>query len=461
MDKDNICKNHPYRKASRKCFYCKEPICTTCQILKSHHYFCSKKHYRLFMIQELKSKLLASVKKFQSGFKTGWTKIKSHPSYVIYSLLGIGLLVSFILNAVNLSQLKKMQREIYGVRKSVQTSDSVRTVEEMARHIDTLTVYSPPANAMVIQNRFDIDGESDNNRVVTLSLNGELLEALLVKDGKFSFKNVKAKPGDNNFVVRSISEDGSGVVLEKINFTYATPTPSYLAKDFSRGGLDEKRIALTFDGDYEDNITSEILDILKEENVRCTLFITGRFMRRYGDLVKRMMEENHVIGNHTWTHPHLTSFEKNRKHDTLPDISEKLLHQELMKTAELFYQITRKKMAPYWRAPYGEHNAEIRTWAAGAGFRQIGWTLGKSWADGMDTLDWVADTSATYYHSADEIAEKIITFGDGKKSGANGAVILMHLGSQRNGDYPHLKLPQIIQEMKKKGYTFVTIPEML
>ncbi len=461
MEKDKICKNHPYRKASRKCYYCKEPICTTCQILKSHHYFCSERHYRLFMLQGLKSKLLGFFGKIQKGVRSARVKIKSKPSNLIYILLGLGLLVSIVLNIMNQSQLRKMQREIYGVQKSVQAADSAKTVEEMARHIDTLTVYSPPANAMVIQNRFDIDGESENNRVVTLSLNGELLQALLVKNRKFSFKNVKAKPGDNKFVVRSISEDGSGVVLEEINFKYATPTPSYLARDFSRGSLSEKKIALTFDGDYEDNITTEILDILKQENIRCTLFITGRFMRRYGDLVKRMVRENHVIGNHTWTHPHLTSFETNRKHETLPGISEKMLQQELMKTAELFYQVTGKKMSPYWRAPYGEHNAEIRTWAAGAGFRQIGWTLGKSWEDGMDTLDWVADTTASYYYSADEIAEKIIHFGEGKKSGANGAVILMHLGSQRNSDYPHLKLPLIIREMKKKGYEFVTVPEML
>ncbi|MFZ5517102.1 MAG: polysaccharide deacetylase family protein [Candidatus Zhuqueibacterota bacterium] len=409
----------------------------------------------------MKTKLLKFLKKVVEFGKVTWKKLKALPVNWIYVLLSFGLLVSIIWNVVNFSQLKRMQRELFGERRYGLASDSARTAEELARHIDTLTVHSRPANAMVIQNRFDIEGESENNRVVTLSLNGELLQALLVKDSKFSFRNVEAKPGDNTFVVRSISEDGSGVVLEEINVNYAMPIPSALAKDFSRGSMEEKKIALTFDGDYEDNITTEILDILKQENVRCTIFVTGRYIRRYGDIVKRMGEDHHVIGNHTWTHPHLTSFEKNRRHDTLPGISEQLLQQELLKTAELYYQVTGKRMAPYWRAPYGEHNATIRSWAAGVGFRQIGWTLGKSWDDGMDTLDWVADTSASYYHSADEIAEKVLHFGEGKNTGANGAVILMHLGSQRNGDYPHLKLPQIIQEMKRRGYTFVTVPEML
>jgi peptidoglycan/xylan/chitin deacetylase (PgdA/CDA1 family) len=79
----------------------------------------------------------------------------------------------------------------------------------------------------------------------------------------------------------------------------------------------------------------------------------------------------------------------------------------------------------------------------------------------MDTLDWVTDKSAKTYHSADEIAEKILSFGERELYGANGAIILMHLGSERNDDYPHLKLPQIIQQFKARGYQFVTIPEML
>jgi peptidoglycan/xylan/chitin deacetylase (PgdA/CDA1 family) len=249
--------------------------------------------------------------------------------------------------------------------------------------------------------------------------------------------------------------------LEEITFKYGMPTPSFLAKDFTRGSLDEKKIALTFDGDYLDNVTEEILDILKQENIKCTIFLTGRYIHRFSDIVKRMLADGHEIGNHTWTHPHLTTFEKNRKHQTLPTVAKELVQHELLKTSELFYQITAHKMMPYWRAPFGEHNAEIRQWAGEAGFRQIGWTLGKDWKNGMDALDWVADTSAAIYYTADEIADKIITFGDSQKTGANGAIILMHLGTERKGDYPHLRLPFVIEELKKRGYRLVKISELL
>jgi len=314
---------------------------------------------------------------------------------------------------------------------------------------------------MIIRNRFDIEGQAEDNRVMTLSANGRLIETTLVQKGTFVFKDIRAKPGDNHFVVRSISEDGTNIIIEEIKFKYGTPTRFFLARDFSRGSLAEKKIALTFDGDYLDNVTVEILDILKDENVRCNMFLTGRYMRRYGGLVKRMMADGHEIGNHSWTHPHLTTFEQNRLHETLPAITFEVIQQELMKTAELFYQITGKRMAPYWRSPYGEHNTEIRGWAATVGFRHIGWTVGRNWDEGMDTLDWVADKTATTYHSADEIAEKILSFADKNSYGANGAVILMHLGTQRTDDYPHLKLPYIIQQLKKRGYQFVTISEML
>ena len=107
-----------------------------------------------------------------------------------------------------------------------------------------------------------------------------------------------------------------------------------------------------------------------------------------------------------------------------------------MRTAELYKAVTGKEMNKLWRAPYGEHNYEIRQWAAEVGYRHIGWTVGKNWEEGMDTMDWVADKNSPAYHSADEVVEKILAFGNGNKEGANGTIILMHLGTTRErGDF--------------------------
>ena len=118
-------------------------------------------------------------------------------------------------------------------------------------------------------------------------------------------------------------------------------------------------------------------------------------------------------------------------------------------------------MRKYWRAPFGEHNRDIRTWAAELGYRHVGWTVGRDWEHNMDTLDWVADKNSSVYHTAEEIVEKIINFGNGDEYGANGAIVLMHLGTSREEDQPHKLLPRIIDQMRDNGYTFVTISEMM
>jgi len=460
-----FCKNHPDRVAKRKCYTCKQPVCSECQIQKSHHIFCSQSCYRSYIINRLSSSQTEQliIVQLKKALYLVWSKIEKTPGYLLTtSLLAAGLILSVVISIFSIHRVQTLERRIHDIQQvDSWIADTSRSVAEIAKDIDTLTIISPPANAMIIRNKFDIEGQAEDNRVITLSANGKLIHTTLVEKGKFSFKNIEAKPGDNHFLIRSISEDGSNIIIEEIKFKYGKPTPSFLARDFSRGSLVEKTIALTFDGDYLNNVTAEILDILKQENVKCTMFLTGRYMRRYADMVQRMVAEGHEIGNHSWTHPHLTTFEQIRLHQTLPDVTQEVVQQELLKTAELFRQITGKKMAPYWRAPYGEHNAEIRNWAAAAGFRHIGWTVGRNWEDGMDTLDWVADKTATTYHSADEIAEKILTFADKNTYGANGVIILMHLGTQRSDDYPHLKLPFIIQQLKQNGYQFVTVSEML
>ena len=100
-------------------------------------------------------------------------------------------------------------------------------------------------------------------------------------------------------------------------------------------------------------------------------------------------------------------------------------------------------------------------WAAEAGFKHVGWTVGQGWEESMDTLDWVADKNSTAYRSAEEIAEKILNYGKGRNTGANGAIILMHLGSEREDDFPHKKLPEIIDGLKQDGYQLLTISKIL
>jgi peptidoglycan/xylan/chitin deacetylase (PgdA/CDA1 family) len=172
-------------------------------------------------------------------------------------------------------------------------------------------------------------------------------------------------------------------------------------------------------------------------------------------LAKRIVSEGHEVANHTDTHPRLTTYKDNRRQRTLRSVKESYLRQELKRAAEKFYSLTGKEMAPYWRAPYGEHNSEIRKWAKDSGYLHIHWTNGRNWREGLDTIDWLADPNSQAYTSSKETKERIL------KNVSNGSIILMHLGTKRKKDPIHKRLEEMIEELRLKGYKLVTISELI
>ena len=243
--------------------------------------------------------------------------------------------------------------------------------------------------------------------------------------------------------------------------TRPRPLPRVEADDITRGDLTVREVAFTFDGGDEANVAGEILDILWARRIQTTIFLTGQFIRVYPALVRRMVDEGHEVGNHTDAHPHLTTYEKNHHQQTLPNVTREFLVGQLRRAEESVRRLTGRAMAPYWRAPYGEHNAEIRAWAAEAGYRHISWTRGAGTAEDLDTRDWVADRSSRIYRSREEIATRILEFGRGRPEGLNGGVVLMHLASHRKTDRPHEGLPQLLRTLQGQGYRIVTVSELL
>jgi len=287
------------------------------------------------------------------------------------------------------------------------------------------------------------------------------VRVLLPEGGRFRFRDVLLHRGQNKLEVRALTPDGDVSVLETLVLTYGGPPLSYLAKDFTRGPQERKEIALTFDGGSINNAAEDILNILKENGVKGTFFLTGEFIQKYPNTVRRIAGEGHDAGNHTWSHPHLTTFAQEGRHQTLPGLSADRIRSELEKTAALFKRVTGQPMASIWRAPFGEVNPEILRWAAEAGFKHVGWTPGRGWEESMDTMDWVADRNSKSYRTADEIAAKILNSARKGGSAFNGAIILMHLGTERKDDQPHRKLPDILSGLKKEGYRTVKVSEML
>jgi len=217
-------------------------------------------------------------------------------------------------------------------------------------------------------------------------------------------------------------------------------------KDFfevSKIQTDEKIVCLTFDGGFYANRVDSILEILKRENIKATFFLTGEFIKRYPEKTKEITE-NFEVGNHTFSHPHLTTYEINRKQNTLNTINQIKLIEELILCEEMFEKLTKKKMERIWRAPYGEENYEIKNWAKRIGYIHIKWTY--------DTRDWMGEENLNF----DEILRDIIS-----KKELNGYIFLLHTGcpSKNEKFYRFLKL--LIKELKKRGYKFLSIKEAL
>jgi len=231
------------------------------------------------------------------------------------------------------------------------------------------------------------------------------------------------------------------------------------AASLERGRRDLPKIALTFDGAGDAGESARILAVLAQREVTATFFLTGEYIRRNPDLVRGIAAAGHEIANHTWSHPHLTAWDRTHRHTTLAGLDAAFLQRELERTSREYEAITGRTMTRQWRAPYGEVNAELLSWAAAAGWRHVGWT--RDDAGGrrtLDSLDWVTERSSRNYLSSEQITERILSFGAGG-AGLNGGIVLMHLSTGRD-DPEVTRLGGLIDALRENGYRVVTVAEL-
>jgi len=220
--------------------------------------------------------------------------------------------------------------------------------------------------------------------------------------------------------------------------------------------------AMTFDGGSYAAAADEILDTLASRNVRSTIFVTGAFIRRFPQIIIRAAEMGHEIGNHTLSHPRLTTYADNMTQSTRAGVSRQTVTSELEGAARILADRTGLRFVPLWRAPYGEYNRDICRWALDAGYLHIGWRLGKSWHQNLDSNDWVADENSTAYRTPEEVFNKIVRIAS-HPGGLNGGIILFHLGTERKqrSQQVHIILGRLIDTLRDMGYEPVTVSELL
>ena len=221
--------------------------------------------------------------------------------------------------------------------------------------------------------------------------------------------------------------------------------------DLVRGPRDRREVLVSFDAGSSDRGALDILNALRERRIRTTIFLTGDFIRRYPDVVRRVAADGHEVGNHTDTHPHLTTYAENGRQATRSGVDRAFLQRELTRTAQEYDRLTGRTMAPIWRAPFGEQNEEIRRWAAQSGYWHVGWTGGRA---GLDGMDWVTDPRSRAYRSSDRVIAALVERAE------SGGIVLLHLGSDR-ADPVASRIPLLFDGLAARGFQFARASEFL
>jgi peptidoglycan/xylan/chitin deacetylase (PgdA/CDA1 family) len=213
------------------------------------------------------------------------------------------------------------------------------------------------------------------------------------------------------------------------------------------------RLALTFDGAISADGTAELLNLLQELDLQVTLFVTGKFVEEYPSLVRSALLAGHEVGNHTYSHPHLTTYPENQRHQLLPSISRQRFQSQLRRTEEAFRAATGHPMAPLWRAPYGEENATLRRWAMELGYLHIRWSSLRGAS--LDSLDWVEDEHSSLYFDSNRLVDRLLAFPE-----LEGGIVLMHLATHRPVP-PWSELPRFVAEIRGRGLDIVSVSALL
>ena len=192
------------------------------------------------------------------------------------------------------------------------------------------------------------------------------------------------------------------------------------------GNQNEKKIYLTFDCGYENGNMESILDALKQADVKAAFFLVGNYLETEPELVKRMAEEGHIIGNHTYHHKDMSGLGEEEFKKELTDFEVKLK------------QITGKECDMFYRPPQGKYSTRSLQMAKNAGYKTIFWSLAY--------VDWYDNNQPTKEEAFDKLLKRIHP----------GAIVLLHSTSKTNGEI----LPELLQKWKDMGYTFGSLQEL-
>lgn len=197
---------------------------------------------------------------------------------------------------------------------------------------------------------------------------------------------------------------------------------AYYASD-----TDEKILYLTFDAGYENGNTPAILEALKKHQAPAVFFAVGNFIKDNPDLIKRMITEGHIVGNHTMTHPDMSQIS-----------SMESFQKELEGVEEFYTSVTGEPMTKFYRPPRGVYSTENLSMAKELGYSTFFWSLAY--------VDWIQEQQPSKEEAFQKLIPRIHP----------GAIVLLHNTSSTNAAI----LDELLTRWEEMGYQFHSIKEL-
>lgn len=235
---------------------------------------------------------------------------------------------------------------------------------------------------------------------------------------------------DRQQAVEAAAVDSWGLSFQKEG---QTPQGNASASELKKydayfcGDSQEQVIYLTFDAGYENGCTGQILDVLKAHEAPAAFFLVGNYLQQEPELVKRMLEEGHIVGNHTWSHPDIATIQ-----------TKEALAEQLTKLEDLFHEVTGQEMSRYYRPPQGKYSRDNLELAQSLGYTTVFWSLAY--------VDWYENDQPTREQAFAKLIPRI----------HNGAVVLLHSTSRTNADI----LDELLTAWEDLGYRFGSLDEL-